>query len=31
VIGPTRMEYDRVISVVDVTSRLLGAALNSRS
>lgn len=30
VIGPTRMEYDRVISVVDVTSRLLGAALNSR-
>lgn len=31
VIGPTRMEYDRVISVVDVTSRLLGAALNSRA
>lgn len=31
VIGPTRMEYERVISVVDVTSRLLGAALNSRS
>ena len=31
VIGPTRMEYDRVISVVDVTSRLLGSALNSRS
>jgi len=31
VIGPTRMEYDRVISVVDVTSKLLGAALNSRS
>ena len=30
VIGPTRMEYDRVIEVVDVTSRLLGAALNSR-
>lgn len=30
VIGPTRMEYERVISVVDVTSRLLGAALNSR-
>jgi heat-inducible transcriptional repressor len=31
VIGPTRMEYERVISVVDMTSRLLGAALNSRS
>ena len=30
VIGPTRMEYERVISVVDVTSRLLGAALNGR-
>lgn len=30
VIGPTRMEYDRVISVVDVTSKLLGAALKSR-
>jgi heat-inducible transcriptional repressor len=31
VIGPTRMAYDRVISVVDVTSKLLGAALNARS
>ena len=31
VIGPTRMEYERVISVVDMTSRLLGAALKSRS
>ena len=30
VIGPTRMEYDRVISVVDATSKLLGAALNAR-
>lgn len=30
VIGPTRMEYERVISVVDVTSKLLGAALNSQ-
>lgn len=30
VIGPTRMEYERVIAVVDATSRLLGAALNSR-
>lgn len=31
VIGPTRMAYERVISVVDVTSKLLGAALNSRN
>lgn len=30
VIGPTRMAYDRVIPMVDVTARLLGAALNSR-
>ncbi len=28
VIGPTRMPYDRVISAVDVTSKLLSAALN---
>lgn len=28
VIGPTRMPYDRVIPLVDVTARLLGAALN---
>ena len=28
VIGPTRMNYDRVIPIVDVTARLLGAALN---
>lgn len=28
VIGPTRMPYDRVIPVVDVTARLLGHALN---
>ena len=28
VIGPTRMHYDRVIPIVDVTARLLGAALN---
>jgi len=27
VIGPTRMAYDRVIPLVDVTARLLGAAL----
>lgn len=30
VIGPTRMAYDRVIPIVDLTARLLGAALNSR-
>jgi len=30
VIGPTRMPYERVISIVDVTARLLGSALNSR-
>ncbi|MFO1421221.1 MAG: heat-inducible transcriptional repressor HrcA [Candidatus Competibacteraceae bacterium] len=30
VIGPTRMAYDRVIPVVDVTARLLAAALNSQ-
>ncbi|MCB1740846.1 MAG: heat-inducible transcriptional repressor HrcA, partial [Gammaproteobacteria bacterium] len=28
VIGPTRMAYDRVIPIVDVTAKLLGAALN---
>ena len=28
VIGPTRMNYDKVIPVVDVTARLLGEALN---
>ena len=30
VIGPTRMAYERVIPIVDLTARLLGAALNSR-
>ena len=30
VIGPTRMAYDRVIPIVDVTAKLLGAALKSR-
>lgn len=30
VIGPTRMAYERVIPLVDVTAKLLGAALNSR-
>jgi len=28
VIGPTRMAYERVIPIVDITARLLGAALN---
>lgn len=28
VIGPTRMPYDKIISAVDVTSKLLSAALN---
>jgi heat-inducible transcriptional repressor len=28
VVGPTRMPYERVISVVDVTAKLLSAALN---
>lgn len=31
VIGPTRMAYDRVIPIVDVTARLLSAALNPRN
>lgn len=30
VIGPTRMAYERVIPIVDVTARLLTAALNPR-
>ena len=30
VIGPTRMAYDRVIPIVDVTARLLSSALASR-
>jgi len=29
VIGPTRMAYDRVIPIVDVTAKLLGHALNT--
>jgi heat-inducible transcriptional repressor len=28
VIGPTRMAYERVIPVVDVTARLLSSALS---
>jgi heat-inducible transcriptional repressor len=30
VIGPTRMAYERVIPIVDLTARLLGSALNQR-
>lgn len=30
VIGPTRMDYQRVIPVVDVTARILGAALKKQ-
>lgn len=30
VIGPTRMAYQRVIPVVDITAKLLGAALKTR-
>jgi heat-inducible transcriptional repressor len=30
VIGPTRMAYGRIIPIVDVTAKLLSAALNSR-
>ncbi len=30
VIGPTRMAYERVIPIVDVTARLLGSVLNRR-
>jgi len=30
VIGPTRMAYERVIPIVDVTAKLLASALNSR-
>ena len=30
VIGPTRMAYERVIPIVDMTAKLLTAALNSR-
>jgi len=30
VVGPKRMAYDQVIPVVDVASKLLSAALNSR-
>lgn len=30
VIGPTRMAYEKIIPYVDVTAKLLGAALNTR-
>jgi heat-inducible transcriptional repressor len=30
VIGPTRMAYERVIPIVDITAKLVSAALNSR-
>jgi heat-inducible transcriptional repressor len=30
VIGPTRMAYDRIIPIVDITAKLLGSALASR-
>jgi len=29
VIGPTRMNYERVIPIVDITAKMLGSALNS--
>jgi len=31
VVGPTRMAYDEVISVVDITSKLLSQALSQTS
>lgn len=31
VIGPTRMAYERVIPIVDITAKLLGSALKSRA
>jgi len=31
VIGPTRMHYERVIPIVDITAKMLGSALNSNS
>lgn len=31
VIGPTRMHYERVIPIVDITAKMLGAALNSKN
>jgi heat-inducible transcriptional repressor len=31
VIGPTRMSYERVVPIVDITAKLLGSALDSRT
>jgi heat-inducible transcriptional repressor len=31
VIGPTRMHYERVIPIVDITAKMLGSALNSQN
>ncbi|MGH1538441.1 MAG: heat-inducible transcriptional repressor HrcA [Gammaproteobacteria bacterium] len=31
VVGPTRMSYERVIPIVDLTAKLLGEALNSKA
>ncbi|MCH8071275.1 MAG: heat-inducible transcriptional repressor HrcA [Proteobacteria bacterium] len=31
VIGPTRMAYDRVVPIVDITARLLASAMNPQS
>ena len=31
VIGPTRMSYERVIPIVDITAKLLGSALKSKN
>ena len=31
IIGPKRMAYDRIIPVVDVTAKMLGAVLNQRN
>ena len=30
VIGPTRMKYDQVIPIVDITAKMLGSVLNSK-
>jgi heat-inducible transcriptional repressor len=30
VIGPTRMQYDRMIQLVDITARLVSHALSAR-
>ena len=31
VIGPTRMAYERVIPIVDITARLLSSALSQKN